>query len=331
MPRPTNAAPESAQDNYDPAKLEEAGQAAQQLQQLQAGYGQGRDLVNQLLGQAQLAGASEQFFRTIQISKLEIIKKNKLYQQLSGMVTPHGAVLKGTWEEYCNLLGRSVDMVDRDLANLQAFGEEALESMSRAGIGYRELRQFRKLPADQKTALIEAAKDGDKDSLLELAEDLIAKHAKEKETLTRERDDAKGNYTALDKLTGEQTKKIKTLQEQLIKDNLAPTNWDARYEVLIAQAQERHRAIKNGFTSLEEIRKEALKPLEDMGDDIPADVQHALNMLAEQMVHIHNTCAKDLEKFGFIFDRTLGSFTEARIDLYALPTAYTGEADDSAE
>ena len=62
---------------------------------------------------------------------------------------------------------------DEDIKNLRQFGEQALESMSRMGIGYRELRQFRRLPDDQKTALIEVAKTGDKDSFLELAEDLI--------------------------------------------------------------------------------------------------------------------------------------------------------------
>lgn len=81
------------------------------------------------------------------------------------------------------MLGRSVDQVDRDIANLTAFGEEALESMSRMGIGYRELRQFRRLPEDQKSALIEVAKEGDKTALLELAEEMIAKHAREKEEL----------------------------------------------------------------------------------------------------------------------------------------------------
>ncbi|EMM2471633.1 hypothetical protein R7S55_005611, partial [Raoultella ornithinolytica] len=50
-------------------------------------------------------------------------------------------------------------------------------------IGYRELRQFRRLPEDQKSALIEVAKEGDKTALLELAEEMIAKHAREKEEL----------------------------------------------------------------------------------------------------------------------------------------------------
>jgi hypothetical protein len=81
------------------------------------------------------------------------------------------------------VLGISADKADLDIANLTAFGEEALESMSRMGIGYRELRQFRRLPEDQKSALIEVAKEGDKTALLELAEEMIAKHAREKEEL----------------------------------------------------------------------------------------------------------------------------------------------------
>ncbi|EFQ2516089.1 hypothetical protein H1K23_003390 [Salmonella enterica] len=139
-----------------------------------------RDLLNQLLGQAQMAGAFEDFSRTVRTSKLAFVKENKLYRNLKDAKNPHGAEkLSGTWEEFCGLLGRSVDQVDRDIANLTAFGEEALESMSRMGIGYRELRQFRRLPEDQKSALIE----GDKTALLELAEEMIAKHAREKEEL----------------------------------------------------------------------------------------------------------------------------------------------------
>ncbi|MGG5965248.1 hypothetical protein ACQSED_27355, partial [Salmonella enterica] len=128
-----------------------------------------RDLLNQLLGQAQMADAFGKFSRTVRTSKLAFVKENKLYRHLKGNKTPHGAEFSGTWEGFCELLGSSVDQVDRDIANLRTFGEEALESMSRMGIGYRELRQFRKLPEDSRTALIEAAKQDDKESLLDLA------------------------------------------------------------------------------------------------------------------------------------------------------------------
>lgn len=142
-----------------------------------------RDLLNQLLGQAQMADAFEQFSRTVRTSKLAFVKENKLYRNLKGKKTPNGSEFSGTWDEFCNVLGISVDKADLDIANLTAFGEEALDSMSRMGIGYRELRQFRRLPDDQKSALIEVAKEGDKAALLELAEEMIAKHTKEKEDL----------------------------------------------------------------------------------------------------------------------------------------------------
>lgn len=142
-----------------------------------------RDLLNQLLGQAQMADAFEQFSRTVRSSKLAFVKENKLYRNLKGKKSPNGSEFLGTWEEFCNVLGISADKADTDIANLRAFGEEALESMSRMGIGYRELRQFRRLPEDQKSALIEVARDGDKTALLELAEEMIARHAKEKEDL----------------------------------------------------------------------------------------------------------------------------------------------------
>ncbi|HHY0852356.1 TPA: hypothetical protein ACVXQU_003680 [Raoultella ornithinolytica] len=142
-----------------------------------------RDLLNQLLGQAQMADAFAKFSKTVFISKLAFVKENKLYQSLSNKTSEDGLQYKGTWEEFCNLLGWVPQHANEAIANLTSFGEEALESMSRMGIGYRELRQFRRLPEDQKSALIEVAKEGDKTALLELAEEMIAKHAREKEEL----------------------------------------------------------------------------------------------------------------------------------------------------
>ncbi|HCQ0802506.1 TPA: hypothetical protein OGU93_004398 [Escherichia coli] len=166
-----------------------------------------RDLVNQLLGQAQMAEAFGKFSQTVWSSKLAFVKENKLYQSLKGKKTPNGLVLNGTWVEFCNLLGISDEKANQDIANLTAFGEEALESMSRMGIGYRELRQFRRLPDDQKNALIEVAKEGDKTALLELAEEMIARHTKEKEEL-------KTDLEISRQMLAEKKSEIEVLKEQ---------------------------------------------------------------------------------------------------------------------
>ena len=181
----------AAEPALNETALAAVGVAPAQLAAIQAGYAEDRDLLNQLLGQAQMSDAFAKFSVTVTTSKLAFVKENKLYQALKGKQSGDGHQFSGTWEEFCGLLGRSREQVDEDLRNLKALGEEALESMSRMGIGYRELRQYRKLPEDQKQALIEVAKAGDKEGFVELAEEIIAKHAKEKEALKTELDDAR--------------------------------------------------------------------------------------------------------------------------------------------
>ncbi|MBS0457440.1 MAG: hypothetical protein JSS44_08950 [Proteobacteria bacterium] len=162
-----------------------------------ASYSAERDLVNQLLGQAQMADALSQFSRTVRLSKLAYVKENKLYKAIAGKKMPNGSACEGTWEEFCNLLGHSKDKVDLDLQNLRTFGAEALEAMSRMGIGYRDLRQFRQLSADDHSALAEAARTGDKEAVLDLAEDLIARQAKEKEKLADKLEKKTHEYESL--------------------------------------------------------------------------------------------------------------------------------------
>ena len=193
MARKAKPAPETVEPNFNDEQMAADVKALDEFALIEAKYGEERDLVNQALGQTQIALALSEFSRTIGISKLAIIKENKLYRALKG--TKHrtcAEILTGTWEEFCALLGKSVDQVDRDIANLKAFGEEALESMQRIGIGYRELRQYRKLPENQKTELIEIAKTGDKDAFLDLAEEIMARSAKKEEQVA----ELQANYDA---------------------------------------------------------------------------------------------------------------------------------------
>jgi hypothetical protein len=197
---------------------EEAVNVIQNLGAIAQDMAEERDLVNQLLGQAQMAGAFEDFSRTVRTSKLAHVKEHKLYRSLSGMKNPHGAEnLRGTWEEFCNLLGRSVDQVDRDIANLRAFGEEALESMTRMGIGYRELRQWRRLPDDARSALIEASKQGNLDAVQYLAEELIHTHTKEKDELQKRLTETQADYEAQGEVLSKKNAELDRTKQELAK------------------------------------------------------------------------------------------------------------------
>ena len=198
-----------------------------ELHAIKDAYSDERDLLNQLLGQAQMADAFAKFSVTVTTSKLAFVKENKLYRTLSGKKSGDGHQFSGTWDEFCSLLGRSREQVDEDIRNLKTLGEDALESMSRMGIGYRELRQYRRLPEDQKTALIEAAKVGDKDAFLEFAEDLIAKHAKEKESLTKKLEDLASDGEAKARLLADKNAKIDELTT--LRSSVSP--WDEKVAV----------------------------------------------------------------------------------------------------
>ncbi|HFO0136948.1 hypothetical protein [Pseudomonas aeruginosa] len=227
--------PEVNQQAYQ----EEAG-ALTMLGDIAQGMHEERDLVNQLLGQAQMAGAFEEFSRTVRTSKLAYVKENKLYRAIAGKKSPNGSEFSGTWDEFCSLLGISVDKADMDIANLRAFGEEALESMSRMGIGYRELRQWRKLPDDARSALIEASKQGNKEAVEYLAEELIATHTKEKEELQAKLEDAQREHNALSQVEADTSKKLRDTKLELERARLRTDPWSdkvATFQEEIAQRQ----------------------------------------------------------------------------------------------
>nr|WP_256657757.1 hypothetical protein [Pseudomonas sp. ACM7] len=228
---------------------------------IQSAHGEDRDLVNQLLGQAQMSDAFAKFSVTVTSSKLAYVKENKLYRALAGKQSGNGYQFQGTWEEFCGLLGMSREKADQDISNLRTFGEEALESMSRMGIGYREMRQYRRLPEDQQAALIEVAKAGDKDAFIDLAEEIIAKHAKEKEELTQRLDESNADYEAQSEVMAKKTKELDTTKQELEKTRKRiqsmPANEAAKElrQEVAAVAYEAEASIlgslREGFTKLE--------------------------------------------------------------------------------
>ena len=283
--------------NLDHQALSMASVAADQMAVLQASYGQERDLLNQLLGQAQMADAFEQFSRTVRTSKLAYVRENKLYRALKGIQTANGSPFSGTWDEFCLLLGTSRDKVELDIANLKAFGEEALESMSRMGIGYRELRQYRKLPEDQKQALIEVAKKGDKEGFVELAEEIIAKHAKEKEALTAQIEEAAATLEAKDRVLADKSERLTKLEEQNSRRFKPLPGSEARTAQEQALLDELDQGTSATFLAMHRTFKAADAALSDSGsrEAIQARGRQAIEFLVQQLADM-------AEEFGIQVD-----------------------------
>ena len=296
-------------------------------------YGQERDLLNQLLGQAQMAGAFEEFSRTVRTSKLAFVKENKLYQQLKGASTPHGAEkFGGTWEEFCGLLGRSVDQVDRDIANLKAFGEEALESMSRMGIGYRDLRQYRRLPDDSRAALIEAAKAGDKGEFLDLAEEIIARHAKEKEEIEAQAQQAKQDADFAGEQLQKERQRADAAEKKLAGKRPVVVPLDERIAPFQKEITERQSLIERGIAAHHEATRaldvwwtEEVTQAEGYDPEAPAPLPRSVALVALHLQDSINRLAELVGAAQHAFEERFGGdLAEAR--QYLMQT----EAGDAA-
>jgi len=194
-----------------------------------AQYSEGRDLVNQMLGQAQLARSLSKFTDVVSLQTLKRIKENKLYQHLKGvsMLDPKGNRIPnvGNWAGFCRLLGTTASKVDEDLLNLRVLGEEAMDGLKSIGAGYRELRKLRQLPDEERELIIqgEAVQVGDKDALVELIEDMAARHAKEKEALSQQAEESRQELEASRRVTQDKSNRIAELEEQLHRrQNLTP-------------------------------------------------------------------------------------------------------------
>lgn len=271
------------------AALAEDVLATDQVAALKASYSDERDLLNQLLGQAQMADAFAKFSQTVSTSKLAFVKENKLYQQLKGKKTADGQQFSGTWEEFCSLLGRSRGQVDEDIQNLKLLGEEALESMSKMGIGYREMRQYRKLPEDQKLALIEVAKTGDKESFVELAEEIISRHAKEKEALAAQVEEATASLEAKDRVLADKNERINELEEQTsrkFKPRPGSEAQTAEEQVLLDELQD---AALTTWVGLKRVFKAADAALEGSSrESIQTRARQDVEWLAQELAEICN-------------------------------------------
>lgn len=127
-----------------------------------------------LLGIMQMAHASREFFNVSSLKVLQEVKERKLYKGLT-FSRPDGPLTISSFEDYCRHgLGLSRAKVDEDLANLAALGGDALDAMRKVGLGYRDLRQLRQLPEDERGEVIRQAEAApDKDQVIEILEAVV--------------------------------------------------------------------------------------------------------------------------------------------------------------
>ena len=152
------------------------------------------------------------------IKMLAEIKEAKQYKGLK-IILNEELVTSPTWDQFCQHIGLSREKVDEDIRNLSVFGEDFLETSQRMSLGYRDLRKLRKLDDADREVIIEgeAVKAEDRESLIDLIEEMSAKHRKQKDALETENKELKADKDALEIVLQKKDEKTNQLDAQVTK------------------------------------------------------------------------------------------------------------------
>ena len=152
------------------------------------------------------------------IKMLAEIKEAKQYKGLK-IILNEELVTSPTWDQFCQHIGLSREKVDEDIRNLSVFGEDFLETSQRMSLGYRDLRKLRKLDDADREVIIngESVKTEDRESLIDLIEEMSAKHRKEKDALVSANKELKADKDALETVLQKKDEKVNQLDTQVTK------------------------------------------------------------------------------------------------------------------
>lgn len=173
------------------------------------------------LGMLKATNFIKKLLTVSEIKFLAEIKETKQYKGLK-VINEVGKLLTvSTWADFCESLGKSHQHVDEEIRNLSFFGEDFLETSQRMTLGYRDLRKLRKLDDADREVIIngESVKTEDRESLIDLIEEMAAKHRKQKDTLEAENKELKADKDALEIVLQKKDEKVNQLDTQVTKLN----------------------------------------------------------------------------------------------------------------
>ncbi len=190
-----------------------------QLAQLEQSVAFEQIQLSEKVGALKATGFFKKVSTVTEIKLIAEIKETKQYKGLKLIDHEGKSVTCSTFQDFCNALGYSYEKINQDVQNLGMFGEDFLETSQRMGLGYRDLRKLRKLPEEDREVLIngESVKAEDRESLIDLIEEMSAKHAKEKENLKSRVAELESNDQATALIIQKKDQKINQLDSKLTK------------------------------------------------------------------------------------------------------------------
>lgn len=257
------------------------------------------------------------------INKLLTVSSLKIIQKIKETKSYKGLVYKGidselltvsNWEEFCvNKLKIPRATVDDRLLNLNQLGEEFFEASQRIGLGYRELRKLRQLPAEQQQLVIEneAIEAGDKEAVSELIDELNAKHQKELKAAKGEKAELEQQLKVARQMRDEAQMQANQFREELASRKFNPDAWKKDVSSLVLTIATLEGDILQSLAKLAAVREKIANC--DTDDTLAKDgatYQAAMAYLAGSMLLTSRAVAEDAAAFWQDTDLQFGGFAD---------------------
>jgi hypothetical protein len=124
--------------------------------------------------------------------------------------------------------------------------------------------------------------------------------------------DAEADKAAKDRVIADKSEQLNRQSEQLVRR--AHVNWPEAFEGYLRQLAITRKNLKHALGSLDVIRSDAMA-IEAGSEAEEASLNQAREILATELVGLHNECAEMVAALGMSFDKTLGAYSDARINL----------------
>lgn len=160
------------------------------------------------------------------------VKEGKKYKGLPYIKDGKVATV-ATLEEFCEaFMPKSRRRCEELASNYHLIGADLYEQSEAMGLRQRDYNAIKALPSDRQEIIKQAVAAKDKDSVIELLQDVMVKTDQEKISFTKDVTDLKGDNAALDRLLKEKTDKLLAAEKRIEFQKFPDVVQDVRVEVV---------------------------------------------------------------------------------------------------
>lgn len=168
-----------------------------------------------MLGQIESAQFSARVQEKVIVEIFIRLKKNKAYRAIK--IRDEAGNLRGCadLEEFCTrFLGASYRKVKELADNYHLIGPDLYDQAEKIGFRREDYRAFKALPSDDQDLIRQALEADDRDQVIDLLQEMAARHASEKVALQAEAAEAKDTAEARDQVVRKKEQRLNELEEE---------------------------------------------------------------------------------------------------------------------